>query len=202
MKKLILAIFLALSISGLALAAPMYNEDVIKMVKGGLSESTVHQAINAAEPAFDTSSDGLVRLKQGGVSDNIIQHIMSRESRAPVSAAPPPPPMCGNCGTVLSFREVNKPGQGNATGAVTGAVVGGLLGNVIGGHGHRTAGTVVGAAGGAVAGYEIQKHASAGKTWEIAVRMDDGSTQTVRMDQSPWRSGDRVRLVNGALTPL
>lgn len=203
MKKLILVIFLALP--GLALAAPMYNEDVIKMVKGGLSEATVHQAINAAEPAFDTSPDGLVKLKQGGVSDNVIQHIMSRESRAPVSAAPPPPPppVCGNCGTVLSMREINKPGQGNATGAVTGAVVGGLLGNVIGGHGHRTTGTVVGAAGGAVAGYEIQKHASAGKTWEIAVRMDDGGTQTVRMDQSPaWRSGDRVRLIDGALTPL
>ena len=201
MKKLILASVLALP--GLALAAPMYNEDVIKMVKGGLSEATVHQAINAAEPAFDTSPDGLVRLKQGGVSDNVIQHIMSRESRAPVLAAPPPPPpMCGNCGTVLSFREVDKPGHGGATGAVAGAVVGGLLGNAIGGHSHRTAGTDVGAAGGAVAGYEIQKHASAGKTWEIAVRMVDGSTQTVRMDQSPWRSGDRVRLVNGALTPL
>ncbi len=201
MKHLIRALLLCMPL--LALAAPMTNEDVIKMVKGGLSDATVIQAVQASQGGFDTSPDGLVRLKQGGVSDTVIQQILGRGNAAAVPPPPPPPPVCGNCGTVLSMREVDKPGQGGATGAVAGAVVGGLLGNVIGGHSHRTAGTVVGAAGGAVAGYEIQKQASAGKTFEIAVRMDDGKMHTVRMDQAPaWKSGDRVRLVNGALTPL
>ena len=50
----------------------MTNDDVIKMVKGGLGEATVIQAIDAAEAGFDTSPDGLVRLKQGGVSDAVI----------------------------------------------------------------------------------------------------------------------------------
>ncbi|HEY5020125.1 MAG TPA: hypothetical protein VII17_03825, partial [Steroidobacteraceae bacterium] len=63
--------------------------------------------------------------------------------------------------------------------------------------------TLVGAAGGAVAGYEIQKQASAGKTWEIGVRFDDGSSRVFKQDTQPGLSqGSRIRLVNGALTPL
>ena len=204
MTKILATILLALPLA--ALAAPMTNDDVIKMVKGGLGEATVVQAINAADPAFDTSPDGLVRLKQGGVSDAVIQHILAHKpaGAAPAAApAPVAPPVCRECGTVTGLREVKKPGQGGATGAVAGAVVGGLLGNAIGGRSHRTAGTVVGAAGGAVAGYEIQKHASAGKTWEIGVLFDDGNSRVFKQDTQPGLSqGSRVRLVNGALAPL
>jgi outer membrane lipoprotein SlyB len=204
MRNLFISLLLAVPMT--ALAAPMTNDDVIKMVKGGLGEATVIQAINAAEAGFDTSPDGLVKLKQGGVNDTVIQRIIARKSAAPAAAtaaAQPAPPVCRECGTVSALREVNKPGQGGATGAVVGGVVGGLLGNAIGGHSHRTAGTVVGAAGGAVAGYEIQKHASAGKTWEIGVQFDDGSSRVFKQDTHPgWYQGSRVRLVNGALAPL
>jgi outer membrane lipoprotein SlyB len=201
MKKILLAILLLVPLA--AMAAPMTNDDVIKMVKGGLGEATVIQAINAAEGGFDTSPDGLVKLKQGGVSDAVIQKILAHRPAAAAAPAPVAPPVCRECGTVTGLREINKPGQGNATGAVAGAVVGGLLGNVIGGHSHRTAGTVVGAAGGAVAGYEIQKHASAGKTWEIGVQFDDGNSRIFKQDTHPgWLQGSRVRLLNGALAPL
>ena len=80
MRNILLAILLAAPIA--ALAAPMSNDDVIKMVKGGLSDATVIQAIDAAEPGFDTSPDGLVKLKQGGASEAVIQ------PRAPLSALP------------------------------------------------------------------------------------------------------------------
>ena len=73
----------------------------------------------------------------------------------------------------------------------------------MGGSGHRTAGTVVGAAGGAVAGHMIEKKAKEGKTWEIGVRFDDGSSRTFMVDAIPaWSTGSRVKLVNGALAPL
>jgi len=201
MKKIILAILLAIPFA--AVAAPMTNEDVIKLVRGGLNDATVIQAVQAAEGGFDTSPDGLVRLKQGGVSDAVIQHILAHRPASAAVPAPIAPPVCRECGTVTGLREVAKPGQGNATGAVVGGVVGGLLGNAIGGHAHRTTGTLVGAAGGAVAGYEIQKQASAGKTWEIGVRFDDGSSRVFKQDTQPGLSqGSRIRLVNGALTPL
>ena len=70
MKKLLLAILCAAPL--FVVAAPMNNDDVIKMVKGGLGEATVLQAIEGAEHGFDTSPDGLVKLKQGGVSDTVI----------------------------------------------------------------------------------------------------------------------------------
>lgn len=216
MKSLLITIAMVLLAPLAAAAAPMTNDDVIRLVRGGLGEATVLQAIDSSAPAFDTSADGLIRLKQGGVSDTVIQRILSKGSSAPIAApasapasAPPQQypqarqPACPDCGTIASLREVEKPGQGGAGGAVAGGVVGGLLGNALGGNKHRTAGTVIGATGGAVAGYQIQKHTSGSKSWEIGVRMDDGSMRTVTQDQPPtWRSGDRVRFVNGALSPL
>jgi outer membrane lipoprotein SlyB len=86
---------------------------------------------------------------------------------------------------------------------VAGGVLGGVLGRSIGGRDHRTAGTVVGAAGGAVAGHMIEKKAREGKVFEIGVRFDDGSTRTFTQETHPsWNQGSRVKLVNGALAPL
>jgi outer membrane lipoprotein SlyB len=204
MKTLFIACALALCAPFAANAAPMTNDDVIRLVRGGLGEATVIQAIDTSAPAFDTSPDGLIRLKQGGVSDTVIQRILAKGSApAPAPAYAQPQQSCPNCGTVVSLRELEKPGQGGAGGAVAGGVVGGLLGNALGGSKHRTAGTVIGATGGALAGYEIQKHTSGTRYWEIGVRMDDGTTHAYTQDQAPrWKSGDRVRVLNGALSPL
>ena len=200
MKKILCAVLLLFPL--FAAAAPMTNDDVIKMVKGGLSDATVIQAIEVAEPGFDTSPDGLVRLKQGGASEAVIQRILGRNGAAPAAsaAAPAAPPICRECGTIAGIREIDKPGHATGLGAVAGGVVGGVLGRSIGGRDHRTAGTVVGAAGGAVAGHMIEKKAREGKTWEIGVRLDDGSSRTFHQEVHPsWRAGDRVRVVNGAL---
>ena len=207
MKKLLCMLFVAAPL--FAAAAPMTNDDVIKMVKGGLGEATVLQAIDAAEPNFDTSPEALVRLKQGGVSDTVIQRIIARRGAAPAAAPAaaaakaPAAPACPECGTITGIREINKPGKGTGLGAVGGAVVGGVLGRAVGGREHRTAGTVVGAAGGAVAGHMIEKKAREGKTFEIGVRFDDGTSRVFMQDTHPsWAAGARVKLVNGALTPL
>jgi len=202
MRNLLISLLFAVPLA--AMAAPMTNDDVIKMVKGGLGEATVIQAIDAAEAGFDTSPDGLVKLKQGGVSDTVIQRIMVKKGAAPAAAtAAAAPPVCKECGTVTGIREINKPGQASGVGAVAGGVLGGVLGRQLGGSNHRTAGTVVGAAGGAIAGHMIEKKAKEGKTFEIGVRFDDGSSRTFTYDAIPaWNTGSRVKLVNGALAPL
>jgi outer membrane lipoprotein SlyB len=217
MKNILLAALLAFAAS--AIAAPMTNDDVIKLAKAGLGDATILQAIDGAENGFDTSTDGLVKLKQGGVSDAVIQKILAKKPGAPVAAAaaakpattsPQPsiaataaPIACPECGTITGIREVNKAGSGSGLGAVAGGVVGGILGRSVGGRDHRTAGTVVGVAGGAVAGHMIEKHATAGKTFEIGVRFDDGTSRNFTMDKHPsWKSGDRVRNNNGALTSI
>ena len=196
MKKLLLALLLFAPL--LSFAAPMSNDDVIKMVKGGLGEATVIQAVNAAEPGFDTSPDGLVKLKQGGVNDHIIQQIIGRGSAAPAAKAP----SCPQCGTVTGIREIEKPRKVGA-GTATGAVIGGVLGYAIGGHNNRGVGTAVGAVGGGVAGNVIENRAGENKTYEIGVLFDDGSSRSFHQDSHPsWSQGSRVRLVNGALAPL
>jgi outer membrane lipoprotein SlyB len=192
MKKLLFALLAAIPL--LALAAPMTNEDVIKMVKGGLGDATVLQAIEGAEPAFDTSPDGLVKLKQGGVSDAVIQRILGKKTTAV--------PACPDCGTVTGLREIEKPRKTGA-GTAAGAVIGGVLGYAVGGHNNRGVGTVVGATGGAVAGNVIENRAGANRTFEIGVRFDDGSSRIFTQETHPsLRQGSRVRLVNGALTRL
>ncbi len=193
MKKMLFAILCMAPLIGFA--APMTNDDVIKMVKGGLGDATVIRAIDAAEPGFDTSPDGLVGLKQGGVSDAVIQKILGKKSKPAVA--------CVECGTVTGIREINKPGHATGVGAVAGGVLGAVIGRSVGGRDHRTAGTVVGAAGGAVAGHMIEKKAREGHVFEIGVRFDDGSSRAFMQESHPsWNPGARVRLVNGALAPL
>ena len=204
MKTILMGLLLAFSLG--AAAAPMSNDDVVKMAKAGLSDAVIIQSIDAADNAFDTSADGLIKLKQGGASDAVIQRIVTKKGVAPAAAAaavPAAPPVCHECGTVTGINEIAKPGKASGVGAGVGAVAGGLLGRAVGGHNHRTAGTLVGAAGGAVAGHMIEKSASAGKTFQIGVRFDDGSSRSFSQDSHPgWGSGSRVKLVNGVLTSL
>ena len=120
---------------------------------------------------------------------------------APVVAeAPKPTPLPGQLAIVESVREVSEPGDANGMGAVAGGVVGGVLGNKLGkGKGLFT---VLGAAGGAVAGHQIEKRARSAKRWEISVRLDDGSQRTLSSEVQPaWRPGERVRLLNDQLQP-
>lgn len=107
----------------------------------------------------------------------------------------------GQLAVVESVREVKEPGDAKGVGAVAGGVVGGVVGNKLGkGKGLVT---ILGAAGGAFAGHQIEKHARATKHWEIAVRLDDGSQRTLSSDVQPvWHAGDRVRLVNDKLQPV
>ena len=110
---------------------------------------------------------------------------------------------CGNCGVVESIREVKVQGHASGVGLVGGALVGGLLGHQVGGGHGKDAMTVVGAAGGAYAGNEIEKNQKSGVSFQVAVRLDDSTTHTVSYASLPqWREGDRVRYDNGRLESI
>jgi outer membrane lipoprotein SlyB len=117
----------------------------------------------------------------------------------------PPPvvaPKCTNCGTVENVRVVEQKGEGSGIGAVAGGVAGTVVGKQFGKGSGQTIMTILGAAGGAYAGHEAEKHIRARKYWEVSVRLDDGSSRLLTFETEPaWRSGDRVRYVNGALEP-
>lgn len=110
---------------------------------------------------------------------------------------------CSNCGVVESVRSIEHRAQGSGVGAVGGAVLGGLLGNQVGsGHGRQLA-TVAGAVGGAVAGNQVEGNMKKTYSWDVSVRMDNGTRRVIHTSHQPdWRNGDNVRIVNGQLRPL
>jgi len=109
-------------------------------------------------------------------------------------------PVCTNCGKVLRVRTIEVAAKPSGIGVVAGAVLGGVLGNQVGGGSGKTLATVAGAAAGGYAGNEVEKRTRKTSSYEVDVRMDDGSTRTVAFETQPnWQAGDRVKIVNGAL---
>ena len=132
-------------------------------------------------------------------------------AKTPAANATPAPPApvampvaaavkCADCGVIESVREIDAKGSGSGLGAVGGAVVGGLLGNQVGGGRGQDVMTVVGAVGGAVAGNEVEKRVKTTKSYEVTVRLYDGSSRVISQAHQPtWRTGDKVKVVNGAI---
>lgn len=61
------------------------NNTVIKMVKAKLSEDTIINKIKGSKADFDLSTDGLIKLKEAGASDNIINAMQNPQSEAPAA---------------------------------------------------------------------------------------------------------------------
>lgn len=107
-------------------------------------------------------------------------------------------------GVVQSIRIVRQGsegigGSGIGIGAVAGGVLGGVVGSQVGKGGGNTAATVLGIAGGAYAGHELEKRSRPqSDDYEFTIRMSDGSYQTLIQDTNPdIRVGDRVQIDNG-----
>ncbi|MFT5642959.1 MAG: outer membrane lipoprotein SlyB [Janthinobacterium sp.] len=103
---------------------------------------------------------------------------------------------CSNCGMIDSIREIKTRAEGSGVGAAGGAIVGGVLGNQIGGGTGKQLATVAGAIGGAFAGNQIEGNVKATTSYDVTVRLDNGTTRTIRQSGQPrWNAGDQVRIV-------
>ena len=108
---------------------------------------------------------------------------------------------CHTCGRIESIQAVQQAAKPSGVGVVAGAVIGGVLGNQIGAGNGRALSTAAGAVGGGFAGNEIEKRTHTTTSYQVHVRMEDGHMRTfTQHDQNGWRVGDRVKIVNGALT--
>ncbi|MCB1887502.1 MAG: glycine zipper 2TM domain-containing protein [Rhodocyclaceae bacterium] len=124
----------------------------------------------------------------------------SRAEAAPAPAASAP--QCDGCGVVESVSPVAVEGQGSGAGVIAGGVVGGVLGNQVGKGTGRDLATIGGAVLGGIAGNQIERKVRSSTAYEVAIRMDDGSREVVRLPGPPaFRSGDRVALRDGGLQP-
>lgn len=85
MRKYFLAlVFLAVS-SLLAAQQALNNDAIVKMVKAGFSDDLIITTVNGAPGTYDTSVDGLIALKNAGVSEKVVAAIVAKAS-APVTA--------------------------------------------------------------------------------------------------------------------
>jgi outer membrane lipoprotein SlyB len=152
-------------------------------------------AVSGSQYAANAAVGGAALGAAAGVAAPRPEPVYERE---PVRAAAPAP-ACKNCGVVDGVRVVTQRASGSGVGAAGGAVVGGLLGNQVGGGHGKDLATIAGAIGGAVVGNQVEGNMKATKSYDVTVRMNNGSTRTIHTTSANWQAGDRVRIVNGQL---
>lgn len=171
------------------------------------SEKPVVKAVAAKKVhVADAGEAGVVKVAErtydSGIDVIPAQPRTAYEQTLPRSEADyrAPASVCADCGLVESVREVKAPADPSGLGAAAGGVVGGLLGNQVGKGSGRTIATLIGIAGGAYAGHQVEKTQRTTSRWEVGVRMENGEYRTVTLDAEPvWRTGDKVRLQGNRL---
>ncbi|NMG73976.1 glycine zipper 2TM domain-containing protein [Aromatoleum diolicum] len=124
----------------------------------------------------------------------------------PSSGVSNPENVYSGYGVVSSIELMEQDNTGRAggigLGTIAGAVVGGVVGNQVGSGSGNTAATVIGAAGGAYIGHELENRQQAPRddAYKVTISMDDGSYQSMIVNtNTSFRVGDRVRIRNGIL---
>jgi hypothetical protein len=92
MRRCVFAVLFLVLCPFLIAQQGMNNDAVVKMVKAGLSDDVIVATINASAGTYDTSPNGLIALKQAGVSDKVIAAIVAKGSPLIAVVPPPPPP--------------------------------------------------------------------------------------------------------------
>lgn len=90
MRKTVLATLLLGVSSLLAAQQALNNDSVIKMAKAGLSDEVIIATVNSQPGQYDTSVNGLLEFKQGGVSDKVVAAVISKASGVTATPAPAP----------------------------------------------------------------------------------------------------------------
>jgi outer membrane lipoprotein SlyB len=111
-----------------------------------------------------------------------------------------PAPICGNCGVVTDIQAIKVAGPASGGGAVAGGIAGIIIGNQIGGGNGRTIAKIAGAAGGAYVGNRIEKRVRSETTYDVTVKLDNGTNTTLNLDSVPTVSvGTAVRVKDGTV---
>jgi outer membrane lipoprotein SlyB len=137
-------------------------------------------------------------LLAGGACSLLLLSGCGPQPTYPVIESPPPV----RTGTVESVNEIVESKNPSGAGLIVGGLIGGGLGSLVGSGTGRTVATVVGAAGGAYAGHQIEKGQSQ-VIYQIGVKYDDGTWATIRQaSPTGLRIGDRVRVTDRGIELL
>lgn len=179
------------------------------------SSFSKHEAVDGAAPASEDKT-GIAAAEQKVLDPTKTTTKQETETPAPaprkvaaatpkkVAAAEPKAApvatVCENCGTVTGVEAVKEQGEGTGVGAIAGGVGGAVIGNQIGDGATKRIATVAGAAAGAYGGHQAEKYIRGATRYDVTVRMDDGTYQTISTKTDPaMHPGDKVKIENGAL---
>jgi outer membrane lipoprotein SlyB len=112
-----------------------------------------------------------------------------------------PVPADPYAGEVVAINTVQSPEPTTGLGALGGAVAGGLVGNQIGGGRGKILTTIAGAVGGGLAGNGIEHAVRKQTSYQVQVRMQDGSYRNFDYQtQPPVQVGERVHVSGDQLS--
>jgi outer membrane lipoprotein SlyB len=172
------------------------SEEVAAQVKIAMDQAEKDKQAALASQSFAPPLEAPAQqpvIKHAAVKPKPAMHEHERAMQ-PVEIAKP---VCANCGVVLAVNMIEVEGKGSGVGVVAGGVVGGLVGNQVGQGTGRDLATFAGVVGGAMAGNKIEKQSKMTKSYDITVKMDDGSERTLRQETDPdMARGQKVTIVN------
>lgn len=176
------------------------SEEIAAQVKIAMDQAEKGKQTSAAqvEQPLQSSPEPAtpVEAPQPAKKQVAVKHkpVVHEHTMLPVESAKP---VCANCGVVLAVNVTEEEGKGSGVGVVAGGVVGGLVGNQVGQGTGRDLATIAGVVGGAFAGNKIEKQAKKTKSYDITVKMDDGSEHIYRQAAVPdMVKGQKVKIEN------
>lgn len=181
--------------NALSKPSPLMNIAAVTLIIASLA--AIGAVMGIIPSAHSQRQDGASaqEIKTAGTERGQAAERGDKSKPAQVAAA-----TCSECGVIESIRAVEVKGQASGLGAVTGGVAGAVVGSQFGSGNGRTALGVLGAAGGAYAGHEIEKNMKKTTSWRVTVRMDDGTTRSLIQPAQPaFGVGEKVKLINGGL---
>jgi outer membrane lipoprotein SlyB len=170
-------------------SAPWQQTDAVQQLAAPDASGSVSYSFEPATKALRSTVEFVLVDAQG---------VRSEPQRVALNVGTVEPTGTGP-GTIVAIHEVKTEGQQTGVGAAIGGVIGGLIGNTFG-HGRGRVGTtVIGAAGGAYAGHEVEGRVRTTSSWNVTVRFEDGSTRSFTQTTAPRaRQGDRVTVASGS----
>jgi hypothetical protein len=74
---------------------PLTNDDIVSFVRAGLSDALIVSVIQKSPTRFDLGAEALIKLKEAGVSNTVIEAMVRGGGRLPEELAQQPPPAQG-----------------------------------------------------------------------------------------------------------
>jgi outer membrane lipoprotein SlyB len=202
-RTLILASFLVLAACGPSQQPQDQNAQNAAAPAAPAATATAAPPAPAATPADEEAAK--VAAEKRKLAELKRQEAALREqqqAQAAPAPAPAPAPVCQDCGVITAITPVTQEGQAGVAGTLGGAAVGGLAGNQFGKGKGKTAMTVLGVIGGALAGREVEKKVTSKTVYQISVNMDAGGTRTVTVaDASGLAVGTKVHVNGNSVQP-